>query len=219
MTEEDVFIREICGNPKDISVRLIYADWLLDNDRVEQSRFIKEQITGGELSWNSQRYLDKLHWVQRDHRWLWELEEGTYSWNDANDVVYTRLREVKMFWRSGFVYRIELSSELFEKYVSNIFSKSPIEEVSLTDKIPYKSYRGNFCWSCINTGFLPCQTICKDIWDLLDDYIPVSKEQLRAWKDYYTLEKANNELSQACVTYGRIKVGLQNGPGRILATP
>jgi uncharacterized protein (TIGR02996 family) len=50
-SHDQAFLEDICANPADDDLRLIYADWLEDNGDPERARFIREQIRGEIADW------------------------------------------------------------------------------------------------------------------------------------------------------------------------
>jgi uncharacterized protein (TIGR02996 family) len=60
MSIGDALLEDICANPTDDDLRLIYADWLDDNGDPERARFIREQVRGV-ASWST--------WYQKETEW------------------------------------------------------------------------------------------------------------------------------------------------------
>jgi len=44
MTEEEALVRAVCETPDDDTPRLVYADWLDENDKPERAEFIRKQV-------------------------------------------------------------------------------------------------------------------------------------------------------------------------------
>lgn len=128
--KETQLLTEIRANPRDRDVKLVFADWLEDNDDeiviggAARARFIRESIYG-KLSWHSERYVDKLCWCGPEYSWQIDTENhGSYSWQNFEEwshrlgervvVVTTTFNQkqggtVEMWWEHGFVSKIRLS--------------------------------------------------------------------------------------------------------------
>ena len=106
-TEAD-FVRAIVECPKDDQVRLVFADWLEENDQSERASFIRQQ----------QAVPD------------WESPEDVEVVNPKNG----QKAIVKCRYRRGMIFRIELRSDAFEWCAPILFRMHPIEEVTLKGK-------------------------------------------------------------------------------------
>jgi uncharacterized protein (TIGR02996 family) len=160
---ELAFLRDICSNPADDSVRLIYADWLdergLPGD-AERAEFIRGQsalccfplATAGDIPRDcpDESLCYRLKWRVHDGDYPFLVPDWTetiadsWSWYGhgpqfAVQCGYFTVRcphPFTLHWRRGFVEGIFLSLVDFQTYAARLFASHPVQHVTLTDKEP-----------------------------------------------------------------------------------
>jgi uncharacterized protein (TIGR02996 family) len=138
MTTEDAFLADICSNPDDDGVRLIYADWLTERDGPgdsEQAEFIRVQCAFVRTSHTNTsadcpaciletRARDLLSLVQDRLRQEWrswaDERHGPSPWWEAWE------------FRRGFVEHVTLKADDWCRYAERLLATQPIREVRLT---------------------------------------------------------------------------------------
>jgi uncharacterized protein (TIGR02996 family) len=158
---ELAFLRDICCNPADDGVRLIYADWLddrgLPGDR-ERAEFIRGQsalccfplATGEDIPTDCPdeglcyRLKRRVH--NGDYAFLvpdWtETPEGCWSWYGHGPQFAIECgnpsapNHFTLHWRRGFVEGVSLSLVDFQLHAARLFAVHPVQHVTLTDKEP-----------------------------------------------------------------------------------
>lgn len=228
--EKASFLRAICEQPDENSVRLVYADWLDEHGEADRAAFIRSQCAGCPLTYNLQRYVDKRFlWAADDvGRWVYEAAGnvtpdhprfGSYSWCEEKDgSVWTKTGHqtyptegVRLVYTRGFISRIELTREVFlkEGFAKQLFSSYPLTRVVLTDRAPERVaglstwYKG---WGLINRDWPSPHHLGRELWELLPEWTVVPS--YKKLKGYRSEQSALNALSQACVAFGRHKANL-----------
>jgi uncharacterized protein (TIGR02996 family) len=79
------FLRAICANPEDDTVRLVYADWLDENGDAERAEFIRLQIQGarGEIAITPDALRSRKLFDTNAAKWIAELPKLSginFSW-------------------------------------------------------------------------------------------------------------------------------------------
>jgi uncharacterized protein (TIGR02996 family) len=118
------FLRAICANPADDTVRLAFADWLDENGDPERAEFIRCQIEAertGNRKGDAHRRAQKLrhsHW----RKWVRELPRlPDAGWGD---------------FRRGFVAGVDLSGERAADTLATACALTPIQEVRVYRSSP-----------------------------------------------------------------------------------
>jgi uncharacterized protein (TIGR02996 family) len=160
---ELVFLHDICQNPADDGVRLIYADWLDDRGLPGDSgraEFIRGQIalccvplaTTGDipadcpdegLCWRLKRrlHIQDFPFVVPD--WT-ETPVSAWSWHGHGPQLVVRCGyfavrypyPFTLHWRRGFIEAISLSLVDFQAHAARLFASHPVQHVTLTDRKP-----------------------------------------------------------------------------------
>jgi uncharacterized protein (TIGR02996 family) len=159
---ELVFLHDICQNPADDGVRLIYADWLDDRGLPGDSgraEFIRGQIEIARLCqdpaapWTDFQLLEchrsltsAMH--NGDYEFLapdWtETPVGAWSWRGHGPQLVVRCGyfavrypyPFTLHWRRGFIEAISLSLVDFQAHAARLFASHPVQHVTLTDRKP-----------------------------------------------------------------------------------
>ncbi len=129
MSDEDAFVRQICENPLDDTVRLVYADWLQENGHADRCELIRRQYGSAELD-----VLPLIHW----NDWFQTDEFFGHgfnsSWNKGTRNIllnsYGDPGESILVISRGFVESVFLPYQSFKKkIVQSMFLRHPIVEV------------------------------------------------------------------------------------------
>ena len=115
------FLRAICADPEDDTVRLVYADWLDENGDPDRAEFVRLQIRRAQLKAGGENpkelkdrdvHLRRLH----EERWRRELplEVHPETW--------------QRFWR-GFVSGVTVDARYFINRADVLFAAAPVQFV------------------------------------------------------------------------------------------
>jgi uncharacterized protein (TIGR02996 family) len=159
---EMAFLHDICSNPADDSVRLIYADWLDDRGLpgdAKRARFIRVQIGIAKMCQVPAAPLTDFRLLGRHQRLISAVDEGDYEflvpdwtgtspedWScyaDGSQIIvacgYSSTHyPFTLHWRRGFVEAISLSLVDFQKdnLAATIFASHPVQHVTLMGREP-----------------------------------------------------------------------------------
>jgi uncharacterized protein (TIGR02996 family) len=117
------FLRAICENPEDDTVRLVYADWLDENGDPDRAEFIRLQIALPDRPTDSDPRSARAEELRKRNWDLWfggfpKLEGIEWSW----------------FIRRGFVFSVIVSSgKWFVTHRETLFATTPIQSLTLHD--------------------------------------------------------------------------------------
>lgn len=198
MHDEQSFIRAICENPADATLRLVFCDWLEENGQEGRAHLIRTHF--------HQNYPpDDIDTARR-------MIGPSYS-------MCPNLLD-SMVIRKGFVREIRLKADAFVQYAEVLFSHHPIEEVRLTDRIPgpYVEHHSHHYWYLKQrrpagyTGPVDMEHwLVGELFDIVFHHPNVLPEDAGGYgrvASFKSVELAHSALSEACVAYGRRKVGL-----------
>src|SRR5262249_40305569 len=120
---EEGFWQDILAHPEDDAARLIYADWLDDNDDIDMAEFIRAQIAVESLAEDNPH-----HWI------LWRrandlLALHRSSWNAG--VKELALAET---FRRGFIDEVTIRAEDFLHQIGPIMDEAPVRRLTLTGR-------------------------------------------------------------------------------------
>jgi uncharacterized protein (TIGR02996 family) len=179
MTDLEALLRAVLLNPGELTVRLIYADELESQGRIKHAQFIRHQIATGEVFRGGIRdcVCTAAQWPKP-----WPLIER--KWAGGGLV------------RNGFLEEIWMSRRHFVNSGGYfLFQDHPIREVwsSTNGPFPIDGELKKVFWS---TSQIP-----KPIWKLM-----IAPYGNTNWKRYPNEKAALDELSRACVAYGRSKM-------------
>jgi uncharacterized protein (TIGR02996 family) len=143
LSQEQAFLADICANPDDDGVRLIYADWLTERegpgDR-ERAEFIRVQCQSQHLppcacsygrvltSSSCRRCLAILRELQLRGEMQDRLRDEWISWGECGRLRWWWAWE----FRRGFVEHITLAAADWCRYAERLRATQPIREVTLT---------------------------------------------------------------------------------------
>jgi uncharacterized protein (TIGR02996 family) len=140
MDPADGFLDAICAAPDDDTPRLVFADWLEEHGEPERAEFIRVQcriareplacVTGRPLPGYGDFTarcrcpgcsLRRREYAASRRHIVWDWH-GTWAGTDD--------------WRRGFVYRVRAPCADFLLHAGVLFSRQPVEEVTLSDRGP-----------------------------------------------------------------------------------
>jgi uncharacterized protein (TIGR02996 family) len=122
------FLRAIAAEPDDDTVRLIFCDWLEENDFGEDAVFVRRHLDLSKMSrGRSEEALDLREWCNvwittNFRRWLYPLVE-TFGPDEFSGFV-----------RRGFLECVEVTPRRFVRNAALLFATQPVTEVALRPK-------------------------------------------------------------------------------------
>jgi uncharacterized protein (TIGR02996 family) len=146
MTQDQSFLEAIRAEPDDDALRLIYADWLMEQEgpsRVERGEFIRLQIERGRLAIDDPRreplQHDERRLLARNwEAWIGPLREltgngrGTDLWMRTGFHPDSHLR-----FRRGFVEKLAVDAEAFLSHWADLLRLTPFRYLQLTGAGPH----------------------------------------------------------------------------------
>lgn len=180
-TESD-WLRAICENPYDMHLRMVYADWLDEQElHALQAKFIRcgDMVMGSRFQLNSTMQV------------LGGFNPTRYCISEWTD-------------NRGFLSKIELPCSAFTTHCEAIFRAQPVTEVRLTDQHPIER-RFSYDWEKYGSDLAGDFLIPEELFALLPD-VDVNGWVWSATSD----DMARICLSQACVSLGRKRAGLSS---------
>jgi uncharacterized protein (TIGR02996 family) len=213
------FLRAICEVPEDDTLRLVFADWLEENDEPELAEFIRLQLCTNDITDRILRLLqtNSSKWIPNWH------ERGRngpcwHAWETIPMVTtapYKLAKECEVWYlQRGFACSFKSPVATFMQECEQVFLSHPIEKVWLDDRQAWEvehfwngSPQTPHVWRKAPSAYLtrpeqlPAPLFC-----LLKNQENAKDGYSSAY--YETEQEADADLSQACVTYGRIRAGL-----------
>lgn len=210
------FMRQVCENPKDDTVRLVFADWLDEygGDPL-RAEFIRLQIDlhhsepGYVLDWKQN---SKIHDESMNPkiRRAAELCRRNFmgqqtSWSSDTFASWPTMAQLGAVWSRGFIGEWHGHTNHVVAYGDRI-GEHPVEKFVL-ENIRYivdGGLRGHEYVSGDNSG--PIQ-----IFNLLesDESSPRKPDSNPYWRSWSTRKKAEQAWSDACVKYVRQQAGIE----------
>jgi uncharacterized protein (TIGR02996 family) len=133
MTDGDALYAAILAAPDDDTPRLVYADWLEENDQPERAEFIRVQIElarmppGERVPWNRRvielRAREKAILVTRGDEWLAPLREKGEPLQSG---------DTSGEFRRGFVEIVWMPATWFCLRAEALFARVPVRELRVT---------------------------------------------------------------------------------------
>lgn len=153
--ERQAFLNAIIANPADDATRLIYADWLDENNQEQLASFIRLQIAVANYERTYPTEMEQCFsddyagWVVRKKRSR-NLGYEHVRWLTDNDPLFSRWNrrdygglEVKR----GFACKFWCTNKDFRSFAYRISAQHPIESIRLRGLCPgYDRETKAFCW-------------------------------------------------------------------------
>jgi uncharacterized protein (TIGR02996 family) len=118
MSVHEAFLRSIIEAPDDDTPRLIYADWLDDNDDPDRAEFIRVQCSLAGLAAGDPRQpglADREQELLRQHGWAWAEDFSSLisAWT----------------YRRGFIEVVQMHLETTRDAIRSVLGKAPIRHI------------------------------------------------------------------------------------------
>lgn len=124
------FLEDICANPEDDAIRLIFADWLDDHDDAARAEFIRLQVRMAAEGVRRDEDVFRELELLESHGGLWAAPVAAvfgsqrclvnYGWGGTSGIEWG--------WRRGFIEMISMSLEMWAKYAAALFPLTPLRE-------------------------------------------------------------------------------------------
>ncbi len=155
-TIHQAMMEDIIANPGDLSLRLIYADYLCDSGSEEYAHFIRGSITEDLLI--TDQYNNELHyrqwfgvalpdntifgrWRRQSHGTWVELMTGvTIAGKQLNTTM-------TIIVRNGFIEEVNCTLQAFCDHGPRLCQHQPVVSVKITDRSPDQNYPGYYYWA------------------------------------------------------------------------
>ncbi|HVK14772.1 MAG TPA: TIGR02996 domain-containing protein [Gemmataceae bacterium] len=184
MSDRDALVRAILEAPDDDAPRLIFADWLEEN------------------GWQPEAVQLRFAVANREGVW-WRLATAMLqaSYPPSGVPVWTPYLVGRGEVSRGFVRSVELEVTDFLEAAADLFALQPIGQVRLTGARPERIFwAGAWGWErSAGRRPAPSHVLPKPLYDSLD---------LTTGARWPSVEAAEEQLSRACVRYGRRLAGL-----------
>lgn len=201
------FLRAICADPADDTVRLAYADWLDENGDPTRAEFIRVQIELSAVVWDSERgreLRDRNQTLLRAHQnaWLGELPgRGAVLWESGVPF--------GTFHRGLPAVAAVLSGPMFARLAAPLFEVTPIEHL-IFPRVPIETIRDALGHSCVAsvTGFTVIWTGPQRQGDALCEVL-TRTPHLRGIRDLNLDHKHITDAGAACLAQAAILAQLK----------
>lgn len=154
----DSFVSDIIENPDDLSIRLIFSDYLIeqeDKDLVKYGNFMKENINNPVLQPAFSEDLDLTLYNRAG--WLKYYFPGDLALSCIPMNARHNFRRFHEVWINGCVELLCLPVWSWFRHASEILEKNPIKRVYFTDFSEIKLFEDGFF---INDKYFPGKSIC-----------------------------------------------------------
>lgn len=156
--EERAFLSALIENVEDDTTRLVYADWLEENDDPNRAEFIRLQIELAPLEEVDRRiHTAKKAGTSPRHRELLKREEellDLYS-SDWRSALPTWTKETLCEFKRGFVARVSTSAARFLRGGAALCRVTPLEELELIGVQTKAEQLASFPWlACLRKLFV-----------------------------------------------------------------
>lgn len=224
-TDGESLLFAILSDRSDDAPRLAYADWLEEQGEPERAAFVRSPATitgdGKFLLPTGEGMRDQIRLFHaattNEARWLGvplrtraqveadrrDKPGGAGCCNRYADMQACDCldRAARVTWSRGFVSAVELSTVDFLAHAGDLFARHPVEVVRLSDRRPYRTVSDQFGWSADDEDRHHMAWLPDQLWERLE---PNGRR-----RNYLFFEEAVQELSHACVRYGRVAAGLE----------
>jgi len=203
MTDRQALIHAIHHDPDDDAPRLILADWFEEHGEEERAVLIRRMVAAPtyRLFW-SKTAKHTRHEHQEPVKAIRGLRTSAARICQADWDFVPEVERVVI--RRGFVEAITIQAWPFLNLAGQLFARSPIQEVTLSDLRPSYSFDRPSLFEALVANF----HFTGDHWpaDLFSEHEPFSTLY---FTDY---EEAYRELSKRAAGYGRLKAGMRKEP-------
>ncbi len=241
MTDHDSLLRAITDNPAEDTPRLMYADaldergWKGDRERGEfirvqvgLARMVPPSDCDGTFCDGSLVVCQNCKEWKSLYRREKELAEMMVPRDPRGSGATSRQTQGRYYFaecgcplagfslRRGFLEQITVTTEDFLAHAAEIFTRHPVERVTLAGKNPQPQHTGRFGWcsfeECFNdpvwfSGSNPATPSEYQLPDSIFGEMKLDTETLehsnRTWVMYRTDPLARQAASDACVDFGR----------------
>lgn len=213
--ERTGLLHDICESPFDDAPRLIYADWLEDNNSPRQAEFIRAQC---ELAVAFPGLPPYPHHVPRDFSnaypaevvRLFGQEALAYRVDFIEKCVPKRLEYLFFYsdepynchWARGFPVPRVMDARMFVKHAQALFKSCPLTGVTV-DEPPDRDKNDGYCW---HNGRNYLGALPNSLWNVVAELFPDGLENDRVY--FSSFKEAWHALQQAGLCFGRRKAGL-----------
>lgn len=141
-TTEDILLQDIALNPNNHTLRLIYADWLDDNNRSWRAEFIRLQLRSNYTEVEHEVCQRRLGELMDEHGmgffmevapWLSSLMRQTGKRSVAIEGFDLNLQG---YWLGGMLHEVRCSRKCWLEYGVRICRRNPVGKVVLTGLDP-----------------------------------------------------------------------------------
>jgi len=194
------FTQDIIDHPDDDTPRLIFADWLEENEEPEWAALIRLQCLIGETPEVDRHTELRLHCLEFDvcHKAFFPVDKpGPWTWTS----------------RRGFVDSVSTTMESWLKHGPEVCKWQPIRKVEIRDREPYRcppvSGLVMFGWGPETglVGVYEDSLLPRGLFEFLGEagQVHVSSESAwsQTWKWYETELQATEALSTGCIQWAR----------------
>jgi uncharacterized protein (TIGR02996 family) len=205
------FMRQVCENPKDDTVRLVFADWLEEygGDPL-RAEFIRLQIDlhhsepGYVLDWKQNSKIHDESMNPKIRRAAELCRKVAWTKGDPYKI-WPTMAQLGAVWTRGFVGEWHGHTNHVVAHGARI-GEHPVEKFVLENirNIVEDGLRGHEYVSGDDSG--PIQ-----IFNLIegDDHSPHKRDGNPYWRSWSTRKKAEQAWSDACVKYVRQQAGIE----------
>ncbi len=206
MNDHDALLRAVLEYPDEDCPRLVFADWLDENEQHDRAEFIRLQceISSIQSAAPTIGPPESCSWLPKAARRVTELSRRERELHRCSDHSLSPvLPGVKTVCSRGFVSEIEISLAEFMQYSKSIFQSQPVTRVVLTDREPHPG-NGGIGWRVSNDLHYEAN-IPIDLIGHCETYVSLATF---GWSRFPTREHAIDAISTACVSFGRAAAGL-----------
>lgn len=204
MTLRQAFVDDIIQNPEDDCRRLIFADWLQDNNEEQLATFIRAQCSGVPGQY-IKKYLENdglkecchLHPQARNWRVFTEQNIPNQLYGVPPHVLFT--------FERGFISTVECPLATWCEIGSGVTHLHPVSEVKIRDRYPQLDPAGHmFYWfqNLPDTERMTGYAGIGHFWHYLPGTISMNGQYVNS--GYANIEDARQALSDACIAWARL---------------
>ncbi|HVL11075.1 MAG TPA: TIGR02996 domain-containing protein [Gemmata sp.] len=126
MTDGDALFAAVLAEPDEDTPRLVYADWLEENDRPTRAEFIRVQVAAARAPTREVLASEKTLLAKHEEEWLAPLKVPGGPLEGGAGAQFRR----------GFVEVVWLSARAFLDRAAGLFAQAPVRELRVTRATP-----------------------------------------------------------------------------------